>query len=135
MSKRIFTTEQIRELLKNPCVAKCSAKSITYNPDFKVSAVRQHKEQCATVKEIFAMAGFDLEMIGRETPRWCLKRWGKIYKTKGVEKLSEERRGRLGRPRTKKLTDADRIKRLEAENTYLKAENDFLAKLRAKRAE
>ena len=135
MSKRIFTKEQIGKLLQNPCVAKCSAKSITYNPDFKVSAVRQHKEQCATVKEIFVRAGFDLEVIGRETPRWCLKRWSRIYKAKGAEKLAEERRGRLGRPRTRKLTSADRIKRLKAENAYLKAENDFLAKLRAKRAE
>ena len=135
MSKRIFTHDQIEKLLQNPCVAKCSAKSITYNPDFKVSAVRQHKEQCVTVKRIFTMAGFDLEMIGRETPRWCLKRWSKIYKTKGTENLTKEGRGRLGRPRTRKLTDADRIKRLEAENAYLKAENDFLAKLRAKRAE
>lgn len=135
MSKRIFTQEQIRELLKNPCVAKCSAKSITYNPDFKASAVRQHKEQYVTVKEIFVRAGFNLELIGQEIPKKCLERWCKIYKTKGVENLTKEGRGRLGRPRTRRLPDADRIKRLEAENAYLKAENDFLAKLRAKRAE
>ena len=135
MSKIIFTEEQVKELLKNPCVAKCSKKSITYNPDFKVRAVKQHKEQFATIKEIFARAGFNLEVLGERRPEKCLERWSKTYKTKGEKKLAEERRGRLGRPRIKKLTDADRIKRLEAENAYLKAENDFLAKLRAKRAE
>lgn len=135
MSKRIFTTEQIKTLLKNPCIDKCTTKSITYNPDFKASAVRQHKEQYATVKEVFVRAGFDLEVIGLETPKKCLERWCKIYRTKGIERLTQERRGSSGRPRKRKLSDADRIKRLEAENAYLKAENDFLAKLRAKRAE
>jgi hypothetical protein len=39
-----------------------------------------------------------------------------------------------GRPRVKG-TDADKIKWLEAKVAYLKAENDFLVKLRAKRSE
>ena len=136
MSRIIFTTEQIEDLLKNPNIAKCSEKSITYSSDFKVSAVRQHKQHYATAKEIFIRAGIDLEVIGQGKPKKCLDRWGKIYKTKGMERLSIETRGKLGgKSKTKKLTDTDRIKRLEAENAYLKAENDFLAKLRAKRAE
>ena len=48
-----------------------------------------------------------------------------------VENRGKGRGG--GRPKTKGITPEDRIKRLEAENAYLKAENDFLAKLRAKR--
>jgi hypothetical protein len=40
-----------------------------------------------------------------------------------------------GRFKTKGLTETEKIKKLEAEVAYLKAENDFLAKLRAKRAE
>jgi hypothetical protein len=111
--------------------------AITYNNDFKVRAMKQHKEQYMTFKEIFIKAGFDLDIIGEDTPRWCFKRWNKTYKTKGLEKLAAESRGKMstGRPTTKNVTDADRIKRLEMENAYLRAENDFLAKLRAKRAE
>ena len=137
MNRRIFTREQIQELLKNPYVVKCSPKAITYANDFKVKVVKQHREQYLTAKEVFIKAGFDLEIIGQETPRWCLKRWGKIYRTKGEERLAIESRGKAptGRPRIREITDQDRIKRLEAENAYLRAENDFLAKLRAKRAE
>jgi len=136
MSKRIFTRQQIEDLLKNPNVVKCSNKTITYHPDFKVKAVKQHKEQYMTTKEIFIKAGFDLNVIGDNIPRKCLERWCKTYKIKGEEKLKTENRGKLGgRPKTKNITDADRIKRLEMENAYLRAENDFLAKLRAKRAE
>jgi hypothetical protein len=40
-----------------------------------------------------------------------------------------------GRSRIKGLTDVDKIKRLEATVAYLKAENDFLAKLRSGKAE
>lgn len=50
--------------------------------------------------------------------------------------MKVENRGRGGgRPKTKWLTDVDKIKWLEAENAYLKAENNFLAKLQAKKAE
>lgn len=137
MNKRIFTREQIKELLKNPNVIKCSEKTITYHPEFKVSAVKQHKEQHICSKEIFRLAGFNIKVIGEENPGKCLRRWKKIYKTKGLEKLKTESRGKAptGRPRKSEMTDQDRIKRLEAENAYLRAENDFLIRLRANRAE
>ena len=137
MNRRVFTKEQINEILKNPYVRKCSEMTITYVNDFKVKAVKQHIEQHMTAKEIFIKAGFDLELIGQETPHWCLKSWTKIYRTKGLEKLKIESRGKspTGRPRKTEMTTQDRIKRLEMENAYLRAENDFLTKLRAKRAE
>jgi transposase-like protein len=63
-----------------------------------------------------------------------LQRWRKEYQIRGLDSLKFERRGqgnRGGRLKTKELNDADKIKRLEIENAYLKVENDFLAKLRA----
>ena len=137
MSRRVFTREKIEQILKNPYVVKCSEKAITYRNDFKVKAMKQHKEQHMSYREIFIKAGFDLNIIGKDTPRWCFKRWNKTCKTKGLKKLSVESRGKAptGRPRKTKMSDQDRIKRLEAENAYLRAENDFLARLRAKRAE
>lgn len=70
-------------------------------------------------------------------PAESLRRWNNVYRTKGIEKLSVENRGRDGGrpPKIKDATEKDKIKRLEAEVAYLKAENDFLAKLRAKRRE
>mgnify|MGYP001597088958 CR=1 FL=1 len=135
MSKRIYNGEQIEQLSKNRNVAKCSERSIAYSRDFKIRAVKLY-EQGSTPTEIFTEAGFDLRMVGRKKPKECLSRWTRFYRTKGIEGLIIETRGRNGgRPKTKNLSDAENIKRLEAKVAYLKAENDFLAKLRAKRAE
>jgi transposase-like protein len=136
MSKRIFTKEQINGLLKNKHVSYCSNRSITYTKDFKLLAIRLY-EQGHTSSEIFRDAGFDLSLIGRKQPKWCLSRWLELFRAKGEGGLSDQRgkTGRSGRPKTRGITEADKIKRLEAEVAYLKLENDFLAKLRAKRAE
>ncbi len=130
MSKRRFTEAQIAELSKNKNVSKCSAKSITYSKEFEVLAVKQYYEGSSAVS-IFEEAGFNVGLIGKEIPRSSLTRWRKIYNLRGTGRLSVETRGRSGRPRKTVLNDAERIKRMEVEIAYLKAENDFLAKLRA----
>lgn len=134
MSKRIFTKEQMAMLLSNRNVTKCSEKSITFSKDFKINAVKQYYKEGLSPSQIFIEAGFDLLMIGRKKPKYCISDWKKIYNLKGEDGLLVETRGRGGgRPKTKGITPEDRIKRLEAENAYLKAENSFLANLRAKR--
>jgi len=122
-------------LLKNPNVVKCSAKSISYNSDFKVLAVKKYKEGLPA-RSIFEDAGFDLGVIGIDSPRWRIKDWRKKARLKGLNKLATDERGTKpggGRPRTKNITDTEKITRLEATVAYLKAENDFLVKLRAQR--
>lgn len=137
MSKARFTKEQIEELSQNKHVTRCSDKVITYNPDFKIKAVKQYYDEYLIPKEIFIRAGFDLNMIGKDIPGNCLKDWKKIYETKGTEAFKQENRGgQKGGGNSKKYineSNKDKIERLETENIYLKAENDFLAKLRAKR--
>jgi transposase-like protein len=136
MSKRRFTPEQMTKLKSNCNVSKCSEKSISYAKEFKLLAVKQYNDEGKSPKRIFRDAGFDLDMIGENIPKERLENWRKIFRTKGITGLKTETRGRCGgRPKTKGITDAYRIKRLEAQVAYLKAENDFLAKLRAKRAE
>ena len=135
MSKRIFTDEQIVSLLNNKNVLRCSPKSITYNYTFKTEAVKRYKAGVGA-KQIFEEAGFNLGVVGQETPKECLGRWRRTNKKRGENALLSEKRGKgvgigKGRPRLKGLTDAEKIKRLELTVLYLKAENDFLAKLRA----
>ena len=130
----MFTREQIQALLENKNVARCSKRSITYNPDFKLSAVRQYYDEGLSPTQIFIEAGFDIMVIGKRMPEYCLQRWRKKYKTKGAAGLLKDDRGQSkggGRPKTKDLSDKEKIERLEATVAYLKAENDFLAKLRA----
>jgi len=135
MSKRILSDGNIREMLANARVAKCTSKSIAYTPTFKLEAVHKY-EAGLSAREIFARAGINLLILDPDHPRECLKRWRKIVKRKGLGALREENRGKSGgRPRTRNLTDKQRIEYLEAKVAYLRAENDFLAKLRAKRAE
>jgi len=133
MSKRIFNEEQITMLSNNNNVTKCSEKSITYSRQFKINAVKQYHEKGLSSSQIFTEAGFDLSVIGRKTPKDRVSDWNTIYRIKGEGGLVETRGGGGGRPKTKDITPEYRIKRLEAEVAYLKAENDFLAKLRAKR--
>ncbi len=135
MSKRIFDTDQINILLANKNILRCSTKSITYTTAFKVCAIKQYNNGL-TATEVFTQAGLDPHFIGKRQPRECMRRWRKIVKEKGNKGLCEIR-GSNSRGRQKKpeLSESDRVKRLEAEVIYLRAENDFLAKLRAKRAE
>lgn len=134
MTKRIFTDTEMEKLSQNANVRKVSERSIAYDKNFKLRAVERYGEGFPAT-DIFREAGFDLLAIGRETPKWCMRRWKKIYKAKGKDGFNEGAKGR-GRPKkVRDASDADKIKRLEMENAYLKAENHFLAQLRAKRAE
>jgi len=133
MVKKIYTDEQRKTLLKNKNVAKLGKGVITYTKDFKITAVKQYQKEYLTPQEIFIKAGFELASIGSKKPKNCLERWNKIYKEQGLEGLSEPNKKR-SRPKTIKVkSDKDKIKRLEAENAYLKEKTDFLVKLRAKR--
>ena len=133
MSKRIFSSEGIRKLEENPNVARVSEKSITYAYIFKEQAIQQY-ESGKTSSEIFKEAGFNLDLIGKKQPKYCLRRWRERFKKNGVEGLYDTR-GQMKQRRKLRNTETDRMKWLEAEVKYLKAENAFLAQLRAKRAE
>jgi transposase len=133
MSKRIFSQEEVNTLVNNRNVAKCSKRSITYSTDFKKGAVKQYNEEGRPACEIFEAAGFDIDMIGKDTPSECLKRWRRTVLQKGLSGLSESRGGKGGRPKTSHLSDKEKIEYLETKIAYLKAENAFLAELRAKK--
>lgn len=132
----MFDEDQLSVLRSNKNVFRCSDRSISYSQDFKLAAVRQYNEEELTSREIFRQAGFNLDMVGRDTPKSCLKRWNKTFRASGLSGLQKETRGgNGGRPKKKKLTEKERMEWLEAEVAYLRAENDFLIELRAKRAE
>lgn len=136
MSKRRFSAEQVKELLKNKNVARCSEKSISYSKEFKLWAIKQCSENGMSAKRVFADSGFDPAIVGLNTPKDCLTNWRRIVRIKGLKGLRVNGQGKkpgFGRPKIKGMTDVEKIKRLEATVAYLKAENDFLVKLRAQR--
>ena len=135
MSKRVFTKEQIEELSMNRFVTKCSEKSVTYSTEFKRLVVMRYEEEGLTASEIFLEAGINPEIVGKDVPDSRVCSWRRIVNTKGIDGLKESRGVGYGRPKTKGVSDADRIEYLETQIAYLKVENAFLAKLRAKRRE
>lgn len=114
------------------------SKINSYSKEFKVKAVKQYNEEGLTPKEIFKRSGIDLNPTSKKNPNHCLSRWNKIYRKHGEQGLMEENRGKKskhgGRPKTIKFKDEkEKIKYLESQVKYLKAENDFLIKLRAQK--
>lgn len=133
--RKIFSNGEIAELTMNPCVSNCTERSIIYTREFKKQALELHAQGVSS-KEIWRRAGFDISKWKKNYCKDTIKDWKRIVKKKGFEGLSKLRGSQAtGRPKTKGVTDADKIKRLELQVRYLEAENDFLAKLRAKRAE
>jgi transposase-like protein len=130
MSKIIFNEIQIKLLESNPNVDHVSERSISYTPDFKIRAVKENLNGKGPV-QIFIEHGFDLQVIGSEKPKQCLKRWRKTFNQFGEDGFLTERRGKgsTGRPSSKQLTVEESLRKAEARIKYLEAELEFLKKL------
>jgi transposase len=120
----------MKALEKNPNVIKVTEQIITYNPEFKVKAVRENLTGKTPV-QIFLEHGFDLDAVGKDIPRKRLYQWKQIYKESGELGLSVTQRGRTTSKRTssKELSVEDKLKKAEARIKFLEVENDFLKKL------
>jgi transposase len=128
MSKKLFNSKEIQILQKHPFVKKVSEKAITYADEFKMQAVAEYeKGKCA--RSIFEEAGFDIEIVGIERAKGSLKRWRSAYVEKGELGLEDARKYASGRPRERELSLEEKLKRLEAQNRLLQAENELLKKI------
>ena len=127
-----FSSEEMVNLKQNPCVFNCTNKSINYTYEFKKQALALHaKGVCAN--EIWRRAGFDVSRWRNDYCRSTLRDWKKIIKKHGVKGLLKM--GGIQFDRGPTMVDKDKLKRLQLQVKYLEAENAFLAKLRARRAE
>jgi len=133
--RTIFSSEQIAHLEKNPCVFECRERSIHYTYEFKKRALDLYA-QGVKPNEIWRQAGFDTSIWKKGYCGCTIKDWRRMVKKRGLESLAKpsgvQSDGGYKRARS---PEADRVRRLELQVRYLEAENDFLAKLRAKRAE
>lgn len=133
--RTIFSNEELVELRKHPCVFSCTSKSVNYTYEFKRRALEEH-EKGMRPKDIWKQAGFDTSKWKKHYFRLTIRDWKRIVRRGDLSSLNNQ--GGVqhddGMTRTLK-TERDKIKRLELHIRYLQAENDFLAQLRAKRAE
>ncbi len=132
MSRRLYSETEMRILASNKNVLSVTEKTVQYLPNFKVKAVHENLSGKAPMK-IFLEAGFTLEIIGKNQPKECLKRWRKTYRTYGDEGLLRDNRGKdpSGRPSNKVLSTKEKLSKAEARVKYLEAELEFLKKLDA----
>jgi transposase-like protein len=125
MGKNHFTEQQQLELSGNPYIQKVSETTITYTKEFKVRFEEEYRTG-KSPSQILTDMGIDPHVIGRKR-RDSLVHRIKVYESR-PEKFNDTRKNKSGRPSTKDLTDAEKIKRLEQKIEYLKQENEFLKK-------
>jgi hypothetical protein len=130
-----FSNEELVELRKHPCVFSCTSNSINYTYEFKKHALEEH-ERGVIARDIWKQAGFDTSKWKEFYFRSTLRDWKRIVRRGNISNLNLQGGVQHDDGMTKSLrAEKDKIKRLELQVRYLQAENDFLAKLRAKRAE
>ena len=127
-----FSSDQIAELKHNPCVFNCTHNSVNYTYEFKQRALALHQEG-VSAREIWKRSGFNVDWWKKEYCKGTIRDWKKVVAKHGIEGLLKPCGIQYDRGPTN--TDKDKLKRMELQVKYLEAENSFLAKLRAKRAE
>lgn len=115
-----FTPEQIRILSANENVSRCGATTVRYTKAFRKEAMRLYNEEGLSAVEIFRNAGIDPAIIGKYSPNRLMHQWRYAL------------RENPDNPKPVKRPNKD-LKMLRAQVAYLKAENHFLAQLRAKK--
>ncbi len=123
MTRKTFTSEQIKKLSKNKNIARCGDNSVRYTKSFKAAALKKYNEDGLSAVEIFKEAGFDLDIIGVRRPNKLMHQWNKAFGhaiRQGNTVIT-----------IKRIENRRKVKTLEAKVAYLQAENDFLANLRA----
>ena len=116
-----FTQEQIEVLLKNPNVESISSNTVRFTSKFKELALKKDKEGIPA-SQIFKDAGFDLNVLGKETPKTSIRNWR--HREKYLNKNNT-------RYLAREVKKNKALKSVLEENRYLKAENEFLKKLQA----
>lgn len=119
MSK--FTEKQRKSLESNKYVERVTVRNVQYTAKFKEFALKKNEQGCPAA-QIWKDAGIDVSLFDSDYFRKCIGRWKSKVKNDGKDSLKKDGRGR---PAGKKF------KSVEEELAYLRAENDFLKKLRA----
>ncbi|WLD92656.1 hypothetical protein [Alkalihalobacillus sp. AL-G] len=70
ISRRFFNEFQRKQLENNQNVRHVSDRSISFQPEFKVKAVKENLEGNGPM-DIFKEAGFDVDIIGHKKPNQC----------------------------------------------------------------
>ena len=125
MKRKRFTDQEKIELLKSTAIIKIENSNVTYCPQFKLKALKEY-EKGKYPSQIFIEAGINLNILGQKNAKRSLQRWRVIASQEGEKGILCKSKGR-----PKSLSPEEEIKQLKAQNALLKAENEFLKKLKS----
>lgn len=114
MTKTIYTQKQMAELLRNPCVEKCSDKYITFKDDIKYEAVVLWKSWLSC-KEVFEKYNFPEYIIRSVIPRKSIARWHKIINEKWKDYFWTKKKWRI---KVEDDFDIKKMNKYEVEEYY-----------------
>ena len=119
--------EYVKTLQEHPSVAKATAWTVSFTPEFKQIAYREYCNGKST-RQIFKDAGFDVEILGdKRLQNFRSKLFEKSETDKGFEDARKS--NCRNEPQSTEAQMAKRIRELEHQVTYLEQENDFLKKI------
>ncbi len=127
MGVNYFTEDQIKELQENPYIEKITTKSIKYSREFK-EEFWFHYSNGELPSSILLSFGIDPKVLGVKRISNIVQRI-KMEATR-LEGFEDTRINNTGRPKTKDMTDEEKIKYLEHKIAYQKQEIEFLKKIR-----
>src|SRR3989338_3645620 len=92
MKSRIFTEAERAILRTHKHVAKVTAHSVSFTPEFKALALAEHAKG-RRPQDIFITEGIPISIIGRRIPERVVGLWKKVVRERGNEALAVDGRG------------------------------------------
>ena len=120
-----FTDEQIAELRSNEYVKSVSRTNVYFNDEFKDKFWEMYKERDMLPSEIYALLGVNYRILGSKRIQGFARNLKKRH-----ERVTGKTTVYVRKLDVHATQTPDRqVKRLRAENKYLKQENEFLKKI------
>ena len=119
MNRKLFTQEEITLLWQNPYTLSVNEREINFTPEFKEAFLKLYKAG-STASEAVAALGYDPDLLGRNRIR-------NFFKTFSGQKEAAKKQSSKASTVGEKGLDS-RVKQLEFQVRYMKAELEFLKK-------
>lgn len=120
MTNIAYSKKQIKELLNNPYVEKCSEKYITYTAECKIEFLKLSK-QWLFYREIFRKLWFPSYIVNSKIPERAYNRWKKYLENWIFE--WKKKSNKKERVNFEAMTIEEQVEYLKTENAYLKEFN------------
>ena len=134
MARKQLTKDEIAELEKNPSIAKATASTISFTPEFKRIAYQQLVDG-RTLREILSEIGVNPNTLG-ESRLWGIaaRLRRDADREEGYADLREKNRRRSANE-TPERTEKEELRALRHEVAYMRQEIEFLKKVQAANTE